>query len=341
MTTHVAIGQQYDLELDQLIKDLNTRKPARVLIQVPEGLKHYLDWMLTELNTQCPGITFIVNMDPCYGACDLADDKAKILGCDLLVHFGHSQIYVPSLKTIFVPVKTKLNVDQIITEITKKLQKEKITHIGLVTTTQFGHFLNDIQAGLKKNKITSEIVKGSPRVREKGQVLGCNYTASHYLSTDIKDIVFVGDGIFHPIGLAFSETKNVMVFDPVQLSWKDFAKEKDQYLRQRISMIAKAQEAKRFGIILSTKKGQLQLSKALECEKMIHAAGRECMMLSVDLVTESFLLGPTIDCWVNTSCPRITTDDPMHFKLPMVSLQELEIALGKKEMTSELLDEIL
>lgn len=341
MSTHIAIGQQYDLELDSLIQDLHARAPQRVLIQVPEGLKHYLDWMMNELRASCPGITFIVNMDPCYGACDLADDKAKILGCDLLVHFGHSQIYIPSLKTIFVPVKTKLNVDQMIMEITKKLQKEKITRIGLVTTTQFGHFLPAIQEGLNRNGIQSEILKGSPRVREKGQVLGCNYTAAHEFDTSIQDIVFVGDGIFHPIGLAFSESRNVMVFDPVQLQWKDFAQEKDHYLRQRIAMIEKARQAKKYGIILSTKKGQLQLSKALECEKMIREAGKESIMLSVDLVNESFLLGPQVDCWVNTSCPRITTDDPMHFTLPMVSLQELEIALGKKEMTNELLDEIL
>jgi len=50
----------------------------------------------------------------------------------------------------------------------------------------------------------------------------------------------------------------------------------------------------------------------------------------MDEVTPDRLTNFGMDAYVNTGCPRITTDDGPQFKKPMLTPQEYRIAIGEE-----------
>ena len=44
----------------------------------------------------------VLAADPCYGACDLAHDKMKMMGVELVAHMGHSQSRILTLECLLV-----------------------------------------------------------------------------------------------------------------------------------------------------------------------------------------------------------------------------------------------
>lgn len=326
-----------ELELKELAEKVKKAKAKLVGIQVPEGLKVELEKIaeFIEKNTEAKAIAF---MEPCFGACDLSDDKAKNIGCDLLIHFGHSKIYASSIPTIYVPIRYELDL-KISEKIAQELKEKGINAIALSATTQYLHKIEELKKELEKRGVKAFTAKGTPRVQEEGQVLGCNYSTVHKIEDKADALVYFGDGIFHPLGLALSTAKPVYTANPKTGEVKGIEKEKEKFLRKRYAAIALAQEAKSFAVIIGSKKGQMQKVKAFKAKQLIEKHGKKAFLVGMDLVKDEFLLGLNVDCYVNTSCPRITTDDGHLYKKPMVSLQELEIALGetKKEI---ILDEI-
>ena len=76
---------KYNLELDRVVKEIETKKPKTVLLQFPDGLKMYsrevVDFIeeKTEIKPQ-------IWLGSCFGACDVP--KVEV---DLLIQFGHSE----------------------------------------------------------------------------------------------------------------------------------------------------------------------------------------------------------------------------------------------------------
>ncbi|MBD3209501.1 diphthamide synthesis protein [Candidatus Woesearchaeota archaeon] len=71
-------------KITSAIKDANAK---RVMIQLPDGLKHKALEMQTELQSTQAEILFWAGTN--YGACDLPVGADK-LGVDLLIHLGHT-----------------------------------------------------------------------------------------------------------------------------------------------------------------------------------------------------------------------------------------------------------
>jgi 2-(3-amino-3-carboxypropyl)histidine synthase len=82
--------------------------------------------------------------DVTYGACCVDDYTAKALGCDLLVHYGHSCL-VPIQDTVgihmlYVFVNINVNVGHFVDTISQNFQKDK--SVAFVSTVQFLTSLN-------------------------------------------------------------------------------------------------------------------------------------------------------------------------------------------------------
>lgn len=73
---------------------------------------------------------------------------------------------------------------------------------------------------------------------------------------------------------------------------------------------------------------------------MIKAAGRICITAVMEEVTPDSLASYCVDAYVCTACPRIATDDSARYGKPMLTVPELEIALGLKEWTGYPFDQI-
>jgi 2-(3-amino-3-carboxypropyl)histidine synthase len=309
------LGKFMHKNLRLLVEKILAKKPKKVLIQLPPGLIVKANEIIDVLKEK--GIEGFVSLEPCFGACDLRDNEAEKLGCDLLVHVGHSDL---GLSTA-VPVlyyEWFTNVDPIPILVKGLRQLDGYEKIGLIASVNFVHVLDKVIDFLvKKGK--------KPFVSGNGQILGCDLRAAMKVEKNVDCFLFIGSGRFHPLGLAMKTKKPVFVLEVEKGEIKRL--NPDLFIRQRLTAIALAKGAKNFGILLSTKPGQLALKKVANVKQMLEKAGKKVWTFVLDEVKEEKLLGLDIECWVNCACPRIALDDRLKFKKPILNPDELKEAL--------------
>ena len=88
----------YDLDIDKVVAMIKKEKAARVLVQLPEGLKPQALRFVDEIESKTKA-QVIIWLGSCYGACDLPQglENSKI---DLLIQFGHSQWPYKNIKIL-------------------------------------------------------------------------------------------------------------------------------------------------------------------------------------------------------------------------------------------------
>lgn len=328
------INDDYITEVVLKAKELNAKK---VLVQLPDGLKTKTIQIMEEFEKK--RIDAIALLEPCFGACDIPEEKARELKADLIVHFGHEKFFEPKTKTLFWPIKYEVKEKELkktiktIMEKTKELGEKKI---GLCCSIQFADWLREIEKKLSKEGIRCFNKQGSKTIAEKGQVLGCNYSVMNN-AKGINLVFYIGDGFFHPIGLALASKKKVFAINPFDNALREIDSEK--FVRKRFGQIALAKNAKSFGILIGTKKGQNRIELAIALKKKIEEKGFKAFFFAMDLVKPEQLLGINVDCFINTACPRII-DDSSSFPKPVVSAAELKIVLGESKESDYALDQI-
>jgi 2-(3-amino-3-carboxypropyl)histidine synthase len=327
----------YDLETDRIVKIIKSEGYRLVGLQLPEGLKDQACEIADEIQAKT-GCDVVVSGDPCFGACDLADDSMKSVGVDVLFHFGHSPIF----KKSSVPVEyIEVHDDKDPASLVKKNLKKFKKKVGLVTTIQHIHTLEKIKKLLEGEGIEVKIGRGGGRVKHDGQVLGCSFESAKSIAGDVDNFIYVGSGNFHPLGVALATGKKTFAVDPLLGEVRDMEPLKEKILRQRYGKIAKAQEGKKFGIIIGEKRGQMRKALAFKLKKMIEEKGKRAYLLYLDEITpDSLLPFRKLGAFVNTACPRISIDDAAKFKRPLLTPVELEIVLGEREWEDYQLDEI-
>jgi 2-(3-amino-3-carboxypropyl)histidine synthase len=326
------------LHLDELLTEVKTRKPKMVLLQIPEGLKtNVVELEDTFAHEKIP---CIVVLDPSFGACDIADYKAQLLGCDLIVHFGHSKMLHTGINVIYWPVEYPLE-KNMIPGCVNALQKDPFfiqnKKIGVYVTIQFHRHLPEIKKEMEKSGF--EVFVGMGDLKD-GQILGCDVSARMDIEDKVDANLYFGDGYFHALAIAFASKKPTYQYNPFTLKMENLQKYKEKYLRQRFGLIAKAKDAKSFAVILCTKKGQLRKALAMRMKSELETAGKKAYLVSMEYVNPTALMGMNVDAYVNTSCSRIATDDFESYKKPMLTPIEVEILLGKRKGEDYIFDEI-
>jgi 2-(3-amino-3-carboxypropyl)histidine synthase len=307
-----------------LIENLKKKGVKRVALQFPEGLKRCSTDVAAALKDA--GFDVIVSGDPCYGACDLALDTLTF--ADVLVHFGHSPVDNQP-QVIFEPYR--INFDVAVLENALPFLKGRT--IGLVTTVQHVHLIPAMEAFLHSKRITSIVAEGGGRTPNRGQVLGCNFAAAK--ATGADEILFVGTGLFHPIGIALATHARMIALDPLT----GIAQEVngDALMRRRFAVIEKARGAKTVGIIVSTKSGQQRMELALRLASLSPGA----VIVTMREVNPDELLNLGFTCYVNTACPRLAYDDQVRFPVPVLSPEEFEILCDVRTWDAYTIDEIV
>ena len=309
-----------------LIVKLKNRGSSRIALQFPEGLKRQAADLASDLKSA--GFGVIVSGDPCYGACDLALDTVTEGQADVLVHFGHAPVD-DRPGVIFEP--WQVDFDVAVLEHALPLLREKT--IGLVTTVQHAHLVPAMEAFLASHGYDARAAGGTKRTPLRGQVLGCSFAAAK--ATGAREILFVGTGVFHPIGIALATKARVIALDPLAGTAQEVSAE--SLLRRRSAVIANARGARSFGIILSTKSGQ----ERRELAERLAGLAPGAVIVTLREVTPDQLLNLGFDCYVNTACPRIAYDDQVRFARPVLSPQEFEILCGVRAWEDYAIDEIV
>jgi len=311
--------REWDYELDRIVEAVDERDASTVGLQFPEGLKRRGPRVADDLRELLPDdVTVMISGQPCYGACDL--DTYLMQRTDVFVHFGHSPMK-ESDKIIYVPLFSNVEVAPIMEEALNELETGDV---GLVTTAQHMNRFEEMREFLEDRGFTVHTRRGDERLTHEGQVLGCNYASA---DIDADQVLYVGGGKFHPLGLAMEHPdKHVVIADPVN-NVVDVA-DTEKFLKQRYGAVHRAMDAETWGVIFSTKIGQGRLETARE----IVDSNDDAYLLTMDEITPDRLRNFGLDAYVNTACPRVTTDDGPQFDAPILTPGEYEIAIGEKPL---------
>jgi 2-(3-amino-3-carboxypropyl)histidine synthase len=321
--------EKFDFDLERVLKIIKDRNCKKIGLQFPEGLKRQAVDIAREIEEKTRA-SAIISGNPSFGACDI--DTILAGKVDVLFHFGHAGMGEHD-NVVFIEARSNIDV---LPAVKTALPLLKAGRIGIITTVQHVHKLEEISGFLRENGKETVVGRGDLRVRYPGQVIGCNFTAARI---DCGEYLYVGSGVFHPVGAAIATGKRVIAADPYLNKAVEVNPEK--FLRKRGGYIAKSMNAKAFGIIVSTKSGQNRMKLAQQLAETAKKHGIEAFIIMMDLVTPEQLLSFKVDAYVNTACPRITIDDAERFHVPVLTPQEFEIVLGERKWEALEMDEIL
>jgi len=316
--------REWDYELDRITRAVAERDAETVGLQFPEGLKRRGPRVADDLRERLSDdVAVMLSGQPCYGACDL--DTYLMRRTDVFVHFGHSPMK-ESDKVIYVPLFSNVDVGPIVERAVEEelCDPAEDPDVGLVTTAQHMNKFDEMRGHLETLGYEVHTRRGDERLTHEGQVLGCNYASA---DVGADQILYVGGGKFHPLGLAMERPdKRVVIADPVNNAVS--VADTEKFLKQRYGAVHRAMDADEWGVIFCTKIGQGRWDTARE----IVSENEDAYLLTMDEVTPDRLTNFGLDAYVNTGCPRITTDDGPRFKKPILTPGEYRIAIGEKPL---------
>jgi len=314
----------FDFEDERVKQEILKLGAKRVLIQLPEGLKPEAPRLAKTIEKF--GALPIISADPCYGACDLATTDAESLGVDLIIHYGHSKLLkYERVPTIYVEARATVNVGE---AVEKALHMMENWHkIGLTTTVQHVQNLDEVREILLRAGKTV-IIGDAGRLNYQGQVVGCDYSNAKSVAKDVEAFLFIGGGRFHALGVALSTSKPTVVADPYEKSAYSVNTEVEKILKQRWASIDEARRAKNFAVLVGLKQGQKRLEEALHIKQRLEEKDKAASLFAVKEITPEILMEfPTVDAYVNTACPRIFLDDASRFQKPVLTINEVLVAV--------------
>lgn len=271
------------IELENYLDKLKKIRPRRILLQFPEGFKIYASKIAAEVKESIK-VDVIISGEPCYGACDLRLEEAKLLDCDLILHLGHSNFGVKSkIKVLYVPAKVKIKFSKKLKSEIKKIKENKLS---IYSSEPFKEVLDELEIYLKKiNKIIvdKEILLGCSKTKELGEAN-----------------IFIGSGKFH----TFALSKKTYFIDLEKNEVKDITNLLKKEEMKKQARINGFREAKRIAILISKKPGQFYKDYKKLKEKL-EKEGKNVEILIFDEITDLKLLGYDFDFYLNTACPRI------------------------------------
>jgi 2-(3-amino-3-carboxypropyl)histidine synthase len=325
----------YDLERERVLQFLRQHGSKRAAIQLPSGLRPKLPQVAGALEEA--GVEPVVMAGSCYGACDLADAEARKLGCDALLHYGHSDMGLPvCLPTLYVEARMLVDPSK---AVERALPELEFKRVGLLTTVQHITHLKNIEGLLRSHGFEPFIGSPGPRAKYPGQLLGCDFGCARSIAGSVDGFLYIGTGNFHPLGAVFATGKNVLAVDPVAESSRLISPSAEDFLRRRKAAIASAASGERLGVVVSAKPGQARFSLAAELVEVFKRAGRDAQLLVVNEMKPDELMDFKFDAIVCTACPRIPLDDAELFDFPVLTPFEARVMLGLEKLEPYRMDE--
>eukprot|EP01135_Chromosphaera_perkinsii_P001315 Nk52_evm42s164 gene=Nk52_evmTU42s164 len=323
-----AIGQlpsNYNFEIEKTIWRIKSTNSKRVALQFPEGLLMYA-CAISDILEEFGGAEMLIMGDVTYGACCVDDYTARALGCDLMVHYGHSclvPIDATKIKMLYIFVDIKIDMDHFVDTIRHNFDTSE--RIGFVSTVQFVSSLQHAQMALTSTTHKNVFIPQSKPLSP-GEVLGC--TAPPLMNGETA-VIYLGDGRFHleAIMIANPEIKAYR-YDPYSKVFSREYYEHEEMHSLRKSAIEKASKAKTFGLILGSlgRQGSPRVLKNLE--NQIKEAGLNyIIVLLSEIFPYKLSLFKDVDAWVQVACPRLSIDWGYAFEKPLLSPYETAVVM--------------
>lgn len=324
----------YDLELERVVSEITEREAKKVLLQLPDGMRPFA-YQMVEAIEKAAGATVFLSGDSCYGACDIALTQAKQLGVDLIVHYGHTpMVKHPEIPVIYVHASIDVEVDKMVEDILPNLSEYKV--IGLTTTVQHTHQVEEIKEKLGKKGVNVLVGKGTGKTPLDAQILGCSYMTAIQIMGKVDAYLYIGGGRFHPTGIVMSTGKPVIVANPYNGQISSITEDDlMEVAKRRVAAVTVAKNAKKFGILVSSKPGQNNFEKAVMLQKGLKELGKEAIIIYMDEIKADHVNNYSEpEILVNTACPRIAIDGIDGIDRPMLTINETEVVLGYRTWES-------
>ncbi|ETO27629.1 dph2-like ovca [Reticulomyxa filosa] len=354
-----ALPSNYNFEIDKTIWRLKTAEPSpkRIALQFPEGLLMYaciiadilerfkkkkknLIMITLGLLDKFAEVECVIMGDVTYGACCIDDFTAKALGCDFLVHYGHSCL-VPitvtseNARILYVFVDIGINVKHLCDTIKHNFNPN--TKMILAGTIQFASAIHSAHSLLQQEKYFDETKGGGIDVPQcmplsPGEVLGCtsprieNTRSNNGSQKNSYDcLFFVADGRFHLESLMISNP-NIPAY---RYNPYDFKLTKEVYDIQLMTSLRK--KGRHWGIILGTlgRQGNPNILKRLEEMLVAKHIPYIVILLSEIYFDKLQQFESTIDVFVQIGCPRLSIDWGAQFEKPLLNAYEACVSLEK------------
>ncbi|CCW59684.1 unnamed protein product [Phytomonas sp. EM1] len=330
-----ALPSNYRFEIDKCIKRILEKKAQRVALQFPEGLLMFAA-PIADILEEKTGAEMVILGDVTYGACCVDDFSAAALGCDFLVHYGHSCLI--SIKDcvfrnmMYVFVEIDIDVQHFVDTVKALVPRE--TRVVCIATVQF---ISSMRAGvmLLKDHFEHAIIVPQCRPLSTGELLGC--TSPKVNPSEVDVVLYVGDGRFHLESFLIAHpTLSALQYDPYKkrLTKEGYATSEMRALRK--DAIDKARSAQSFALIMGTLGRQ---GNPRVVDRIIALAERQGKHVTLLLMSEIFPQKlaqlADVDCYIQVACPRLSIDWGYAFDRPLLSPYEAEVALGNIEWKEE------
>ncbi|VEU44233.1 unnamed protein product [Pseudo-nitzschia multistriata] len=329
---------------------------VHVALQMPEGLLLYATVLSdvlqrlvaatnegpaeTATEDQQPLLRVSVLGDVTYGACCVDDLGAQALGCDLLVHYGHSCL-VPIQHTVvpclYVFVEITIDVKHLVECFHKTILENpslmdgsgRKPHVYLLGTIQFRHALMEARRLLRSEPYEYELSIPQAKPLSPGEVLGCtspalaNQRASEESNPNAV-VLFVADGRFHLESTMISNPHIAKFYryDPYPKTLTEESYDHVRMKSMRYEAIQKARlriQSKKeeqpqgtavFGIILGTLGRQGNPALLTKIQTQLRRKNLRSFVILASEITPSklALFRKKVDAWVQIACPRLSVD---------------------------------
>lgn len=327
------LPRNYNFEVHKTIWTIQRNEYKRVVLQMPEGLQRWA-MPLSDLLSTFAGCTVVVMAEQTYGACCIDDMQAQSLGCDFIIHYGHSCLIPVSemlVKAMYVFVEIDFDHQHLVETIIDNFQLE--SKIALVGTIQFNSVLHKAYSELKGRGFSNVFVPQSKPLSS-GEILGC--TAPR-LSPHTSCIIYIGDGRFHLESIMLSNPQcSAFRYDPYNKRMTTEGYDHASMRAARASAISAAASASIIGIAISAL-GRQASPKIIEDlkGKLVAAGKRVKMVMMPEIKPEVLALLTGVDAWVQIACPRLSIDWGYAFDKPVLSPYELNVALGLTQLPED------
>jgi len=316
----------YDLEVGRIVEEARKVGARRILIQMPDGLKHLAPQLLEALEKELEGVEVVFSASPSWGACVLDDLEAREGGYDLLVHIGHIEypFYRPRHRTLFIPAYSTLEVsEELVERASEILEGRGVKRVAIFSTIQHARQVPRVAELLSKKFEVVIHSSGAP-------IVGCDYSKPYSIRGLVDGYIVISGGVFHALGLGLAVPgKPLVKIDPYEGKAVDMTPEVEKMLRKRLYMVYRAMEARTW-VLIDGVKGQNRSWYRRYLRELIERRGGRAIEYIGYVINKEVLLNidrPEIDAYVILACPRIPTDDIDDFHKPVLTPAEARMAL--------------
>lgn len=322
-----------NFEEDKLVKELKERKPKRVLVQLPEGVKI----MATEISKIFTdlGIEVVFSGETAWGGCCIAVEEAKKIGADLIVHFGHAEFIKSEFPILYIEVRDELDLNSLLEKSLELLKN--FDKIALAYSIQHRHDVEKVLEFYKENGKEIVLPNKEGYAAYSGHVVGCEYRGLKAIEDDVDAFLVLGNQ-FHSMGASLFVNKPVFLLDVYNDEVSDQSPVRDKIVKQRAIAIDKTKEAKKIGVIQEIKLGQ-NFGPARLIKEKLEKQGKEVIWITMSEFTPDKIANfYNIDAFVELACPRIAIDDFAKYPKPILTYKEALVVVGEKSW-EDLLEE--